>query len=115
MHDPPTHTPAPEAVVQAVLSALLPVAVQTAFPPEHTVVPFKHGLSVSHPCPEMHVVHAPFRQYRFVPQLVPFGWVAVSVHVGPDGPHLVAPVLHRFVGWHAWPSTHTGLWTQVPF
>jgi len=47
---------------------------QVSTPVEQEVVPLRHGsVFVVQASPAVHALHAPFRQTRFVPQVMPFG------------------------------------------
>ena len=57
------------------------------------------------------VAQLPFKQNRFVPHIVPFGRLPVSLHTGEPVAHDTTPVLHALVGWQLAPAAHE---TQVP-
>jgi hypothetical protein len=62
----------------------------------HVTTPSLHGAPglVAHTVPAAHVVHAPVLQTLSVPQFVPSGASASSIHCGAPVAHAIAPFLH---------------------
>jgi hypothetical protein len=94
---------------------MLPVpSTQVGAPVVHEMTPLLHtdGLPL-HPLPAVHAMQVPEALHTmFVPQLVPAGLFASSMHVGTPVMHEVTPRTHAACGFvvHAWPPVHGVHW-----
>jgi hypothetical protein len=98
MHAP--HTPALHtlSVPHVVPFATFPVSVHICVPDAHEFVPVLHGFVGEQIVPEVHTLHTPPLHTFPVPHEVPFATFPVSAQTIVPLVHVVAPVLHGFVG-----------------
>lgn len=104
------HTPllqtrlAPQAVP---FCWLAPVSTQTADPLVHVICPRRQAFPGAQLTPAVHEPHTPLSHTRFVPQVVPFCWLApVSTQTGAPPVHEIRPVWQALAAAQIAPAVH---------